>query len=718
MAKLTRTTGKVFGATADPTDDPTLGPEIGQFGSALAGTYNGTTDVATIQALPAWSNGFIDAVTPSNQYPPLPEMTGFGKVLSHQNCYLLQQGMPEWDSATTYYENGFCAYGDLIYRSLIDENLNNKPDENPSAWAIYGSVEDDYANKDLQNLTVLGNSRLQFAPFAINQGTVSNGENNTLTASLLYKKYNFNETGTLTKSVGAVSGFSLSNYGTLPKRFYSAVSGGKSWEVVVAFETTDKTVGQMLFTDGVGSGQVGYRGFTIEITTAGKLQVDLDWSTASGVGGVLGNVDISNNTKYWVKVTFNGTQYSAYLSTDGFTYTNFFNYNSSTPLASSGDATYLGIAKRGSFVYPATNSTIYLNDSYVKINGEVWWNGVYDSNSGDYDYTIGNSNTINCDPCTITTADGRTLVDGIGATLDTSTTADGNYFVLKDFSDGSLSLIDNLYIGKTNSKPWTQPVLTANGTLGGSSFAVAASAERNSHYAWYAVDGVTTGATGWFSQEISGAGVWYEFYNPIPLNVTNLSFLNYNAANYVTTSGKVQISDDGATWTDIKSYTNSTLAANALWSIDLSDNTAFSKYYRIYSDSNYGTAGWIIREMTITATEEVNNWLDISTVPANLKLYNDGVYEINNDKVCIGECTVSSGIVTALRNYQFNMNGFWELSNLPDYDNKISITSGVAYTAELNGWILNGNAVVQPLYKGNSYTPSASGYYFARMRGY
>ena len=84
MTKLTRITGKVFGATADPTDDPTLGPEIGQFGSALAGTYNGTSDVATIQALPAWSNGFIDAVTPTNQYPPLPEMTGALKVLSHQ----------------------------------------------------------------------------------------------------------------------------------------------------------------------------------------------------------------------------------------------------------------------------------------------------------------------------------------------------------------------------------------------------------------------------------------------------------------------------------------------------------------------------------------------------------------------------------------------------------------------------------------------------------
>lgn len=124
MTKLQRITGKVFGATATATGDD---PEIGQFGSALAGTYNGTTDVATIQNLAAWSNGFIDAVTPSNQYPPLPEMTGFGKVLSHQNCYLLQQGIPEWDSATTYYTNNFCSKEGRVFISIQDSNLNHDP---------------------------------------------------------------------------------------------------------------------------------------------------------------------------------------------------------------------------------------------------------------------------------------------------------------------------------------------------------------------------------------------------------------------------------------------------------------------------------------------------------------------------------------------------------------------------------------------------------------
>ena len=130
MTNYTRLTGKVFGSSATATGDD---PEIGQFGSALAGTYNGTTDVATIQSLPAWQKGFIGCVTPNTQFPPLPEMTGVGKVLSYQICYLLQKGIPAWDSGTTYYTNDWCAYNGKLYISKTDENLNNLP-TNTTYW--------------------------------------------------------------------------------------------------------------------------------------------------------------------------------------------------------------------------------------------------------------------------------------------------------------------------------------------------------------------------------------------------------------------------------------------------------------------------------------------------------------------------------------------------------------------------------------------------------
>lgn len=136
MAKLSRVTAKVFGETATATGSD---PSIGQFGSAKAGTYNGTGDVATIQGLSAWSNGWIDAVTPTQQFPTLPEMTGVHKVLSYQNAYLLQQGIPEWDSGTTYYTNGFCSKAGKIYISQSDDNINHDPESDTTNWKEFTS---------------------------------------------------------------------------------------------------------------------------------------------------------------------------------------------------------------------------------------------------------------------------------------------------------------------------------------------------------------------------------------------------------------------------------------------------------------------------------------------------------------------------------------------------------------------------------------------------
>ena len=130
MTKYSRITGKVFGATADAT---LADPEIGQFGSALAGEYTGTADVATIQAKSAWDKGFIGCVTPSTQFPPLPEMTGFGKVLSQQICYLLQQGIAEYDSGTTYYIGNWVSYNSSLYVAKSDGFSNQLP-TNTTYW--------------------------------------------------------------------------------------------------------------------------------------------------------------------------------------------------------------------------------------------------------------------------------------------------------------------------------------------------------------------------------------------------------------------------------------------------------------------------------------------------------------------------------------------------------------------------------------------------------
>ena len=181
MANLSRKTAKIFGETASATGND---PAIGQFGSAKAGTYVGTNDIDTIQGLTAWSNGWIDAVTPTHQFPTLPEMTGVHNVLSYQEAYLLQKGVAEWDSGTTYYVGDICkgVGTGKLYRSLQNSNLNNAV-SNTSYWAelvvlpsqtgnsgkylatdgtnpYWAAYQGGGADTDLSNLTTTGEGRL------------------------------------------------------------------------------------------------------------------------------------------------------------------------------------------------------------------------------------------------------------------------------------------------------------------------------------------------------------------------------------------------------------------------------------------------------------------------------------------------------------------------------------------------------------------------------
>lgn len=124
MTKLTRVTGKVFGSAALA---QTGG--IGQFGSAATGTPNPTTDVATIQALQAYLNGWSSAVITSRNFPPIEEVTGVLKTISYQACYLLQEGIPEYDINTEYSNTSIVksiSGNELsFYISLQNNNVGN-----------------------------------------------------------------------------------------------------------------------------------------------------------------------------------------------------------------------------------------------------------------------------------------------------------------------------------------------------------------------------------------------------------------------------------------------------------------------------------------------------------------------------------------------------------------------------------------------------------------
>lgn len=121
MAKILRKTFVQFGS-GGPTSS------FGQFGSKTAGFPQTTKDPAVIQQLTAWVDGWQNAVVTANKAPYLEDMNGWCFVMSYMTAYLFQQGIPEWDSATTYYINSVVqANNGQWFNSLQDNNLNNPP---------------------------------------------------------------------------------------------------------------------------------------------------------------------------------------------------------------------------------------------------------------------------------------------------------------------------------------------------------------------------------------------------------------------------------------------------------------------------------------------------------------------------------------------------------------------------------------------------------------
>lgn len=133
MPKLTRKTQKIFAKD---------GGAIGQFGSAQALSPTLTADPAVIQSLPAYESGWNDAVISGQKRPPLEEFNGLKYVNDYQNAYLFQEGIPEYDAATTYYQNSLVKESGTtnIYKSLTDDNIGNALSNNTD-WELQGNLK-------------------------------------------------------------------------------------------------------------------------------------------------------------------------------------------------------------------------------------------------------------------------------------------------------------------------------------------------------------------------------------------------------------------------------------------------------------------------------------------------------------------------------------------------------------------------------------------------
>lgn len=158
-------------------------------------------------------------------------------------------------------------------------------------------------------------------------------------------------------------------------------------------------------------------------------------------------------------------------------------------------------------------------------------------------------------------------------------------------------------------KTWAQPVLSSNGTMGGNSFAVEGAAYDGNTTEVPAYGCFDNGNKEWWC---SSNHNYYEVYNPEPLCITNFQITyvsNFGTWNFALLSCTIKGSNDGSTWTTVKTFSNLTGSAGSTVNLSVSENSNFYKYYMIddivciNAPSGY-SFGPRISEMVLTATAE------------------------------------------------------------------------------------------------------------------
>lgn len=122
-------------------------------------------------------------------------------------------------------------------------------------------------------------------------------------------------------------------------------------------------------------------------TVSGKLGFWLSNNTTSWdiVENAAGVTPLLTDTWYYVKFTYDGQTYKLYQSTDNSNWNLESSLVSTKTIGVNYDAGRIG---HGFNIYPASNTTVDLKESYIKIGGAYFWTGFYtkdvEINTGQY----------------------------------------------------------------------------------------------------------------------------------------------------------------------------------------------------------------------------------------------------------------------------------------------------------------------------------------------
>lgn len=185
MAKLTRVFQKIFGSTASA-------GRIGVFGSLNAGSASTTTNPETMQSLGNWLQGWDGSILANNS-PPLEDMNAAFYVAYYQLAYLMQQGIAEWNSETTYFIGSVVNDSGKIYISKTDNNINNATtniahwigqSQTPIEFAVTGILNDPMSVTEAMIYKIFDTTTITSCSLLV--GTA--GTSGTISVDIQYKR--------------------------------------------------------------------------------------------------------------------------------------------------------------------------------------------------------------------------------------------------------------------------------------------------------------------------------------------------------------------------------------------------------------------------------------------------------------------------------------------------------------------------------------------------
>lgn len=193
---------------------------------------------------------------------------------------------------------------------------------------------------------------------------------------------NFTTVGTPTFDGSVVSGFSSSNYLTMPEVFNPE---NNPWETVFCFTLTSGVTQFITGNYWTHSGSNIFYGYIIQCYNSNVL-VHYGFGTASPIEHTF---TPTLNTKYWIKSVYDGSSYASYYSTDGIEYNLIDTTQSSSIIVVNPSyPQHIGVIYNGysnGRPDPFLGS-IDLSECHIQINGETWWSG-YKRCKYDYNFT-------------------------------------------------------------------------------------------------------------------------------------------------------------------------------------------------------------------------------------------------------------------------------------------------------------------------------------------